>query len=112
MKNKNYIKNKLFEKLIQNNVFWSYDISSPDELPDKLIIEHTLRWADVPEILMLFEIYPEDLIKQVWIERLIPDERIYKHNWYLAKIFFDIDDPTLFIKANQQSRYERIAGLK
>ena len=103
-------KSQLARKLIEEGFFWSYQINNVIAIPDNLLIEKTLRWADVPEILSLFEIFDFKKIKKVWETTLIPDKRIYPHNYYLAKIFFNIDDAKNYIHSlmNKNNRYERI----
>lgn len=103
-------KKDLIERLKQQGAFWSYSKEGLTDIPAALLIETTLRMGDVPEILKLFELYEVERIKDVWHKKLLPDQRIYPHNYYLAKVFFKIADPEAYIKPLQQrySRYERI----
>lgn len=101
---------QLTQQLKKTGAFWSYSSESLSDLSDKLLIEECLRWGDVPEIIQLFSLFSVQTIQNVWEQQLIPDERIYPHNYYLAKIFFDIEKPDNYIKPLQKkySRYERI----
>lgn len=100
----------LIEKLKATGAFWSYATESFPNLPDEILIEEALRMADVAELQTLFRLFPLAKIRQVWREKLIPDARIYPHNYYLALIFFNIKNPKRYILPLQKkySRYERI----
>ena len=106
-------KKELSEKLISQGIFWSYDIDNPGLIPDTLLIEQTLRWADVPDYLVLFKLFPAEKIKKVWEEKMVPDKRIYPHNYYLARVLFGINNPEnyIFPLQNKNSRYERLKIL-
>ena len=104
---------ELIKELNKKGIFWSYDITNPNKVPDNIIIEHVLRWGDVSDILMLFKLFDYNHIKQVWGKSLIPDDRIYSHNYYLARVFFNINDVEEYLnhKRKQNNRYERIKKL-
>ena len=106
-------KPELIDKLKSQGAFWSYQIDNPEEVPDSILIEQTLRWGDVPEILALFDMFPSQKIKSVWEMTMLPDKRIYPHNYYLARIFFKIDEPKKYILSlqKQNSRHERLKKL-
>jgi len=97
--------------LRQLGAFYSY--ASDAEINDNVLIEQCLRWGDVPEIMQLFEWFTKQKIRKIWRENMIPDTRIYPHNYYLALIFFDIKNPKKYILPLQEkySRYERIKKL-
>ena len=82
----------LFEKMNAKNFFWSYsrDIS-PDDIDSEILVETVLKYGDVADIKVLFGCYDNIYVKEVWIKRLVFDDRFKKLNFYLAKIFFDID---------------------
>ena len=82
----------LFEKMKSKNFFWSYseDIS-PYEINSEILVETVLKYGDVADIKVLFSCYDKNYLKEVWIKRLVFDKRFKKLNFYLAKIFFDID---------------------
>jgi len=82
----------LFEKMKSKNFFWSYsrDIS-PEEIDSEILVETVLKYGDVADIKVLFSYYDKIYLKEVWIRRLVFDDRFKKLNFYLAKIFFDTD---------------------
>ncbi len=95
-------------RLRQLGAFWSY---APDaDIPDEVLIEEALRWGDVEELQALFKMFSGKEIKRVWREKMLPDERIYRHNFYLAAIFFNIQNPKRYILPLQKkySRYGRL----
>ncbi len=103
----------LINRLNKLGAFWSYDLNNTEKFSDNVLIEECLKWGDVIEINEVLRIFPIKKIKEVWKEKLIPDLRLYSHNYYLAIIFFDIKNPELYIKINSKkySRYERIKKL-
>lgn len=101
-------KSLFITRLRQLGAFWSY---APDaEISDEVLIEEALRWGDVEELQTLFKMFSVKEIKRIWREKMLPDERIYRHNFYLAAIFFNIQNPKRYILPLQKkySRYERI----
>ena len=105
-------KEELYRKLKNSGIFWSYD-KDAEYLGDNLLVEHTLIWADVPDIMQLFKIFDFEFIKDVWERKIAPDERYFKLNVYLAFIFFNIQEPYSFIEetSKKYSRYERIKSI-
>ncbi len=93
------------EQLKKKHVFWSY---SPEaELPDEIIIEHTLKYGDVIDIINLFKSFSKDCITRIWLESMSHDIRFEKTNYYL-KLFFlknlETHEPV-------ETRYEKIKRL-
>ena len=94
------IKQTLLEKLKQEHCFWSYNESSIKEVSDDLLIEKTLLYLDLDEINLLFQLYPFRKIKQVWLERLVPQqEYLYTLNRFLAWYYFKAKRPDAYIKS-------------
>lgn len=104
-------KKELYSKLKKQNIFWSYDTSSV--LSDSIIIEQTLIYADVEDIKSLFLIYDPIEIKQVWDQKIVPDMRHFKLNYYLGKLFFNISNINAYLKKKSfvNSRYEQLKKL-
>ena len=94
-------------------MFWSYDANSVKDISDAILIEHCLIYGDIPDIKMLFKIFPFEFIKEIWIKRVIPDKRYDKLNYYLGKIFFKIVAINLFLeqKSHAESRLEKLKQL-
>lgn len=101
------MKEKLIQKLWEKGILWSY--APLKELPDEIIIEHTLRYMDIEEVLLLFKIFPKNKIRKIWQQKLIPDSRIRRLNYYLAIMFFNIRKPSEYLDfyTKKYSRYAR-----
>ena len=60
-------KEQLFEKLKAKGLFWSY---SPgicyDESKDDLLMETTLKYAELDDIKVLFTLYGQQRVRQLW----------------------------------------------
>lgn len=104
-------KQQLVSRLRQLGGAWSYAPDAP--LPDNVLIEEVLRWGDVDELEALFKLFDRATIRNIWREKLIPDERVYRHNYYLALIFFNIKNPKRYMTPLQKkySRYEKLKQL-
>jgi hypothetical protein len=79
---------------------------------EEVIIEHTLRYADVDEIKAVIAKYGIKKCKLVWEQELIPDDRMKKLNYFLAKFIFKIsfDEGELkkYMKAHSKKRGDRL----
>lgn len=51
------IRKELFQKLKQENAFWSYNLKDVKDVNDRMLIVKTLVHLDLPEIDKLFEIF-------------------------------------------------------
>lgn len=106
-------KENLFEIIKNDNLFWSYDVTSAHDISDDLLIEHILIYSDVDVIKALFTVYDHQRIKSVWEHQIVPDRRYKRLNVYLGKIFFNIEEIGAFLheKTAAHSRYEKIKRL-
>jgi len=105
IKYKEWAKQYLFEQLKNGHYFWSYDTStmSVNDLSDEFLIEKVLLHLDLPELNLLFSVYPKKQIKEVWMWKLCALEPF--HHWsniLFAKAYFDIKNVDKYIKT--QSR--------
>jgi hypothetical protein len=104
---KDYIKS-----IADKGLLWSYMTDGVEDFPESVVIEQVLRMGDVEDIIMLFRLFDEENIKNVWINKLLADSRIKAQNYYLARVFFNIDNPKEFFKnGNILNRYERLEKL-
>lgn len=100
----------LFEKMKSKNFFWSYSKEiSLEEINTALLVETVLKYGDVEDINLLFNHYNEADLKEIWIQRLVFDERFEKLNFYLARIFFNTDLDRL---KQERKGYDRAAKLR
>jgi len=98
-------------ELIDQNFFWSYDLNPSSVVKEELVIEHVLKFGDVPYLKKLFEFYDFNKIKEVWMEELAPDKRYRKLNTYLGKFFFKIEDIDEFLNS-KIVEYPRLEKFK
>lgn len=101
-------KNKklLLSKLKKENIFWQYDKPDLKWLSDEAIIENTIIYLDVDEIDLLFSIYDRDLIKDVWIKKIVPIDRLYSLNKLIAYVYFGIKKPDKFINKIHENKIQ------
>lgn len=109
------VKQKITDSLLKTGAFWSYDKTTlkAENISDNLLIENTLIYGDTAEIRLLFQVYSKSELLAVWTQRLLPDDRLKKLNYWLAVCVFDIADTKKFIEKNKHkySRYEKLKQL-
>ena len=89
----------LIAKLINRNSFWSFDMDNKTSIPDDILIEKTLIYLDIEDINLLFNIYPYNTIKQVWLERIAIQGIFFARlNRLLAWMYFHIKNPDRYLK--------------
>jgi len=83
-------RHKLINALINANAFWSYNINGLEEIPDEILIEKVLIHLDLGEISMLFKLFPEKQIRQVWEKHILAQEPYYHNlNKFIAWFYFN-----------------------
>lgn len=93
------LKKELYKLLLEQNSFWSYDMSNVSIIPDDKIILNTLIYLDIPEINSLFRIWNKKFIKKVWREQMAIQGDYYRSlNLFLAWRYFDIKEPRKYLK--------------
>lgn len=105
------IRHNLFEKLKEEHAFWSYDTAAMSEsaIADDQLIALTMRHLDLPEINLLFTIFPKQKIKKAWRELLVPEgEYLYTLNRFFAWYYFGSKKPDSYLKAIQTRHLNNI----
>ena len=93
------IKESLLRELMDMQVFWSYKKPDIYALSDDMLIEKVLLHSDLDSIYKLFDIFPENHIRRIWEQSLLPDERMHSTNLLFVLLLFRIKDPRGFIKS-------------
>lgn len=104
-KNKvNEIKGMLLEELKNEQAFWSYTPESVTikNIDDDQLIALTMRFLDLPEIKLLFEIFSFSKIKNAWKRILVPEgEYLHTLNRFFAWYYFNAKRPDAYLKSLQ-----------
>lgn len=103
----NEVRAHLFQKLKNENVFWSYAPESVtlSAINDENLIALTMRYLDLSEIEQLFTIFSMRKIKEAWKKLLIPEgEYLYTLNRFFAWYYFKAKHPDTYLKS-LQTRY-------
>jgi len=103
---------KLFEKLRDKGIFWSYskDVIY-DEIGSTLLVEYLLKYGDFDDIKLGFELFGKRYIKKVWEARLKSDKSFIKTNLMLARLFFGMDVESDYFKEVKNARLEKLKLL-
>lgn len=92
-------KRELSQYLYDKGALWSYKKNRLSILHDTELIEKSLIHLELEEMDMLFDIFPYEKIKQVWIENMVPCDDYYGTlNMVLAYFFFDVKNYRKFRK--------------
>ena len=67
----------LFQKLLDQNAFWSYEEPTYDNISDEFLIEKVIVHLDIDDINMLFVIFPEEKIREVWHKKIKSQDPYY-----------------------------------
>ncbi|GHU67523.1 hypothetical protein FACS189413_02440 [Bacteroidia bacterium] len=117
MQLKEDIKQYLEKRLKAENSFWSFDKSSCRNLSDWNLIKYVLLRLDLDDIQYLFQLYPKEKIKKVWLEELVPQgDFLLAMNMCFALLYFDARKPHQYVKTmetkmlNKKMNYERSVG--
>ena len=106
---KNIKRLTLFKKLQNKGLFWSY--AQDIQYDEKLLIEHTLKYADFDDIVSIFKLFDKNAIKQVWEKTMKNDKRFIKINLMLARIFFNMKVESNYFKETRSERLEKLKLL-
>ncbi len=102
-------KQKLFNKLKNKGIFWSYSKDlTLKQAGDKLFLEYLLKYGDFDDLIVAFKLYPKEEIKLIWEERLKDDKRFIKLNLMLARLFFGMDVESNYFKEIKSARFEKL----
>ncbi len=99
----------LFDKLKNKGLFWSY--SKNLEYSENLLIEHTLKYADFDDIVLLLTLFGKRRVKKVWEKTMKSDQRFIKLNLMLARVFFGMDVESSYFKKVKNGRFEKLKLL-
>lgn len=101
-------KQQLIGRLKKEKCFWSYNQNSIDNIPDDMLIEKVLLYLDIPDINTLFKLYSFQKIKQVWLNKLIPQlDYYYTLNRFFAWYYFKSKKPDQYIKSMATRHFNR-----
>ncbi len=102
-------KEKLFNKLKNKGIFWSYSKElSYEKAGDKLFLEYLLKYGDFDDLVLAFKLYDKETIKTVWEKTLKDDKRFIKLNLMLARVFFGMNVDSAYFKEVKNARLEKL----
>jgi len=103
---------KLFEKLRDKGIFWSYDKNiNYNEMPSELFVEYVLKYGDFDDIKLGLKLFGKRYTKKVWDKKLTSDKSFIKTNLMLARVFFDMDIESNYFKEIKNERFEKLQLL-
>ena len=99
----------LEKKLYEEKVFWSYDKSGIDIIPDDVFIEKVLLHLDIEDVQILFMLFPKKKIQKVWQKEILVQEPLYHGlNRLYSFLFFNIKHPDRYIRYYKNKRLKSV----
>jgi hypothetical protein len=105
------IKRYLEKRLMDEHKFWSFEKDSCHGLSDWNLIKYVLIHLDLKDINYLFQLYPKQKIKQVWLEELVlQGDYLISMNICFALLYFNAKRPRQYVKSMATRRLNKLAG--
>jgi len=102
----------LEKRLKEEKSFWSFEKSSCRNLSDWDLIKYVLIRLDLDDINYLFQMFPKEKIKQVWLEELIPQgDYLSAMNTCFALVYFGAKKPRQYVKNMETRMLKKRMGL-
>ena len=91
-------KKALTQYLDDMGALWSYRIELDTILSDRELIVKSLTYLELEEMDLLFDIFPYETVRDVWIKEMLPSDYNIILNKILAYLIFDVDNFAEFRK--------------
>ena len=102
----------LFNKLRDKGIFWSYSKEiTYEKAGERLLIEYVYKYGDFNDISLGFKLFGKRVMKQIWEEKLVSDQRFIKLNFMIARVFFGMDIEASYFKEVKNTRFEKFKML-
>ncbi|MFA5699890.1 MAG: hypothetical protein WC913_01260 [Desulfuromonas sp.] len=105
-------KDSLYTKIKYKGLLWSYDPAEDYSIEKgQLLVETVLKYASLEDIQKVFLLYGQRFVKQVWENRVLTDSRFKRLNYFLARVFFNMDVEAGYFAEHQRSRADKLRLL-
>ena len=105
-------KEALYNKIKHKGLLWSYDPAEVYSVEKaQLLVEMVLKYASLEDVQKVFLLYGQWFVKQVWENRVLTDSRFKRLNYFLARIFFNMDVEADYFAEHQRSRADKLRLL-
>ena len=78
--------------LYDMGALWSYRIELDTILSDRELIVKSLTYLELEEMDLLFDIFPYETVRDVWIKEMLPSDYDIILNKILAYLIFEVDN--------------------
>lgn len=103
-------KHCLFSRLQQQGLFWSYaNDTRLGDIGEQALIETCFRYADWPELCLMFQLFEREQLLSTWQQEIKPDPRFKKQNLLIARVLFGMDVEADYFEG---ASYERDKKLR
>ena len=85
-------KKALTQYLDDMGALWSYRIELGTILSDRELIVKSLTYLELEEMDLLFDIFPYETVRDVWIKEMLPSDYDIILNKILAYLIFEVDN--------------------
>lgn len=105
-------KEKLFNKLKNKGIFWSYSENLKyEDLNEQLFIEFAMKFGDFEDLVFLFTEYENKLLHKIWEEKLYSDIRFRKLTYFIGRIFLNLNAKSIKIGKMKYGRIKKLQML-
>ena len=112
MQSKNDIKLYLEKRLMEENSFWSFEKISCKNLSDWNLMKYVLLRLDLDDIKYLFQLYPKEKIKEVWLQELVPQgDYLLAMNISFALLYFGARNPRQYVRTMETRMLKKRIGV-
>jgi hypothetical protein len=91
-------KKALTQYLDDMGALWSYRIELDTILSDRELIVKSLTYLELEEMDLLFDVFPYETVRDVWIKEMLPSDYNIILNKILAYLIFEVDNFNKFRK--------------
>ena len=106
------IRQYLEKRLMEENSFWSFEKSLCQNLSDWNLIKYVLIRLDLDDIKYLFQLYPKEKVKQVWLQELVSQgDFLMAMNICFALLYFDARNPRQYVKTMETRILKKRIGI-
>ncbi len=78
---------------------------------DDLFCETVLKYADLDEIQILIALYGRQAVERIWRQTIKTDARFKRLNYFLARVYFDMDVEAIDFEGVEYARLAKFRQL-
>ncbi len=103
------IREYFIKQLQKEHAFWNWNQDEIKHINDDTIIEYSILYLDMEEIILLFDHFEKKRIKEIWLKKLVRQEPMYHNlNRLMALLFFGIKNPDRYLAVSKKKILKKL----